>query len=167
MGGEAKPPGDTLGVPHPYAPLRTGGNDDAEQATLPSPSAQDLAVTLSPHRTNSTNPFLRHKTTNRQLYNDELTRVRAEGFDEVIFLNERNELAEGSITNLFVERAGKLLTPPLTSGVLPGILRRHLLETHPHIEERTLTLADLEPPNTLWLGNSLRGLRKAKFRLDR
>jgi len=56
------------------------------------------------------------------------------------------------------------LTPPLSSGVLPGILRRHLLETHPAIEERILTLADLHPPNTLWLGNSLRGLRKATLR---
>ena len=123
-----------------------------------------ITVTLSPHRTLSTDPFLRHKTTNRQLYNDELAHARAEGFDEVIFLNERNELTEGAITNLFVEQSGRLLTPPLSSGVLPGILRRHLLETHPAIEERILTLADLHPPNTLWLGNSLRGLRKATLR---
>jgi para-aminobenzoate synthetase/4-amino-4-deoxychorismate lyase len=148
-------------------------NDDASPPTLPSPSAQDLTLTLSPHRTNSADPFLRHKTTHRPLYNDELTRSRAEGFDEVLFLNERNQLTEGAISNLFVElpaepdRAGKLLTPPLSSGVLPGILRRHLLDTHPDLDERTLTLADLEPPNTLWLGNSLRGLRQAKLRFDR
>jgi aminodeoxychorismate synthase component I len=171
MGGEAKPSDDTLGVPHPDAPFRTGGNDAASQPTQPSPSAQDLTITLSPHRTNSTDPFLRHKTTNRHLYNDELTRARADGFDEVLFLNERSELTEGAISNLFVElpaypgRAGKFLTPPLTAGVLPGILRRHLLETQPDLEERTLTLADLQPPNTLWLGNSLRGLRKAKLLL--
>jgi para-aminobenzoate synthetase/4-amino-4-deoxychorismate lyase len=171
-------PTPTARVPHPYAHLRMGGNDTAQ----PAPSAQDphyyspsapddLQVTLSPHRTHSTDPFLRHKTTNRQLYNDELTRARAEGFDEVLFLNERNELTEGAISNLFIEvpgaagEAGKLLTPPLTSGVLPGVLRRHLLETRPDIEERTLTLADLEAPNTLWLGNSLRGLREANLRV--
>ena len=131
-----------------------------------------ITVTLSPHRTNSADPFLRHKTTNRHLYNEELTRVRAEGFDEVLFLNERGELTEGAISNVFVEkpadpqRAGKLFTPPLSSGVLPGVMRRHLLETFPHAKERVLTLADLEPPNTLWLCNSVRGLRKATLRLN-
>jgi para-aminobenzoate synthetase / 4-amino-4-deoxychorismate lyase len=133
----------------------------------PSPSAQDLTVTLSPQRTNSADLFLRHKTTNRNLYTDELTRARADGFDEVIFLNERGELTEGAISNLFVERAGKLFTPPLSSGVLPGVMRRHLLENLPNAEERTLTLADLAPPNTLWLGNSLRGLRKARLRIPK
>ena len=136
-------------------------------------SAQTLAedpptatVTLSPHRTHSADPFLRHKTTNRTLYNEELTLARADHFDEVLFLNERGELTEGAISNLFLEvpeapgHAGKLLTPPLASGVLPGIMRRHLLETLPNVEERVLTLADLQPPNTLWLCNSLRGLRR-------
>jgi len=146
------------------------GNDEASQPTQPPPSAQDITVTLSPHRTNSADPFLRHKTTNRRLYTDELTRARAEGFDEVLFLNERSELTEGAISNLFIETpaspagAGKFLTPPLTSGVLPGVLRRHLLATLPTIEERVLTLADLQPSNTLWLGNSVRGLRKAILR---
>jgi para-aminobenzoate synthetase/4-amino-4-deoxychorismate lyase len=124
------------------------------------------SVRLSPHRTHSTDPFLRHKTTRRQLYDQQLAAARADGFDEVIFLNQRGELTEGAISNLFVqpsgnpEQAGKLLTPPLTSGLLPGVLRRHLLETLPNAEERILTLADLQPPNTLWLCSSLRGLRR-------
>jgi para-aminobenzoate synthetase/4-amino-4-deoxychorismate lyase len=119
-----------------------------------------VSVRLSPHRVTSTDPFLRHKTTRRHFYDQQLAAARADGFDEVIFLNERGELTEGAISNLFVERAGKLLTPPLASGVLPGVMRRHLLETLPGIEERILTLADLQPPNTLWLCNSVRGLRK-------
>jgi para-aminobenzoate synthetase/4-amino-4-deoxychorismate lyase len=137
------------------------GHESIDSATALAPDPPAITVTLSPHRTNSTDPFLRHKTTNRQLYNDELTRVRAEGFDEVIFLNERGELTEGAISNLFVEESGRFLTPPLACGVLPGVMRRHLLETLPNAEERVLTLADLEPPNTLWLCNSVRGLRKA------
>ncbi|MGA7159343.1 MAG: aminodeoxychorismate synthase component I [Acidobacteriaceae bacterium] len=125
-----------------------------------------VAVMISPHRTHSTDPYLRHKTTNRRLYNDELTRARAAGFDEVLFLNERNELTEGAISNLFLEipatpsQPAQLLTPPLASGVLPGIMRRHLLETLPNAQERVLTLADLQPPSTLYLCSSLRGLRK-------
>jgi len=147
-------------------------HESTNDTTAPTPYPLAINVTLSPHRTRSDDPFLRHKTTNRHLYNNELTRARAEGFDEVIFLNERDELTEGAISNLFVEipgdpgGAGKLLTPPLASGVLPGILRRHLLETNPNLEERPLTLADLEHPNTLWLGNSLRGLRKAILHLE-
>ena len=128
-----------------------------------------VSVRLSPHRVSSTDVFLRHKTTNRTLYDEELAAARTDGFDEVLFLNERGELTEGAISNLFVElpsnseQAGKLLTPPLSSGVLPGVLRRHLLETRPDVEQRVLTLADLEPPNTLWLCSSLRGLRKVTF----
>ncbi len=167
------PPSPSAQDPHSYAASsRMSGNEESQQPTPPSQSAQDITVTLSPHRTNSADLFLRHKTTHRQLYNDELTRARAEGFDEVLFLNERNELTEGAISNLFVEQpadaagAGRFLTPPLTSGVLPGVMRRHLLDTLPQAEERTLTLADLQPPNTLWLCNSVRGLRKAFLRLD-
>jgi para-aminobenzoate synthetase/4-amino-4-deoxychorismate lyase len=139
-----------------------------ESPTVP-PS---ITARLSTHRVNSTDRFLRHKTTNRPLYDQQLAAARADGFDEVIFLNERGELTEGAISNLFVqqsgnpeqagnpEQSGHLLTPPLTSGVLPGVMRRHLLETRPNTEERVLTLADLQPPNTLWLCSSLRGLRK-------
>jgi para-aminobenzoate synthetase/4-amino-4-deoxychorismate lyase len=149
---------------------------ETENSLNPDPT---VLVTLSPHRTNSADRFLRHKTTNRRLYYDELTRVRAEGFDEVIFLNERGELTEGAISNIFVEqletqaqviRDGQsrvLLTPPLASGVLPGVMRRHLLQDLPNAEERVLTLADLEPPNTLWLCNSVRGLRKAHLRIPK
>ncbi|HSY36171.1 MAG TPA: aminodeoxychorismate synthase component I [Acidobacteriaceae bacterium] len=144
--------------------------ESIDPATAPAPDPPTTTVTLSPHRTNSADLFLRHKTTHRNLYNEELTRARAEGFDEVIFLNERNELTEGAISNLFVKKPagpageGKLLTPPLASGVLPGVMRRHLLETLPHAQEQILTLADLEPPNTLWLCSSVRGLRKANLR---
>jgi para-aminobenzoate synthetase/4-amino-4-deoxychorismate lyase len=119
-----------------------------------------VSVRLSSHRVISTDAFLRHKTTRRHFYDQQLAAARADGFDEVIFLNERGELTEGSISNIFVEHSGKLLTPPLTSGLLPGIMRRHLLETLPSAEERVLTLADLKSADTLWLCNSVRGLRK-------
>jgi para-aminobenzoate synthetase/4-amino-4-deoxychorismate lyase len=119
-----------------------------------------LSVCISPHRTNSADLFLRHKTTQRDLYNGELARVRAQGFDEVLFLNERGELTEGAISTLFVRIRGQLLTPPLSAGVLPGVLRRHILSTDPTAQERTLTLADLATAEPIYLGNSLRGLRQ-------
>ncbi len=108
------------------------------------------------------------KTTLRQLYEEQLTQARARGFDEVLFLNQRGELTEGAISNLLLEQSGKLLTPPLHCGVLPGVMRRHLLESFPNaslpcVEERVLTLADLHTADAVWLCNSLRGLRKATF----
>ncbi len=119
-----------------------------------------IRVKLSSERTSSTDVFLRHKTTHRQLYDQQYAAARAEGFDEVLFLNDRGELTEGAISNLFLEHSGQLLTPPLASGVLPGIMRRHLLETRPTAHERILTLDDLHTADAIFLCNSVRGIRK-------
>jgi para-aminobenzoate synthetase/4-amino-4-deoxychorismate lyase len=120
-------------------------------------------VGLSAERTFSGDVFLRHKTTRRELYEREYVRARADGLDEVIFLNERGEVTEGAISNVFIRQAGKLLTPPLRSGVLPGVFRRHLLETDAGAEERVLTVRDLETADAIFVGNSVRGLREVKL----
>jgi para-aminobenzoate synthetase/4-amino-4-deoxychorismate lyase len=117
-------------------------------------------VHLSTERTFSGDVFLRHKTTRRELYEREYARARVEGLADVIFMNERGEVTEGAISNVFIRRDGKLLTPPLRSGVLPGVFRRHLLETDASVEERVLTLADFEAAESVFLGNSVRGLRE-------
>ncbi|MHB1795792.1 MAG: aminodeoxychorismate synthase component I [Acidobacteriaceae bacterium] len=119
-------------------------------------------VWVSPERTSSTEIFFRHKTTRRQLYDRQYAEARANGFDEVFFANERGEVTEGAISNLFIEHSGKLLTPPLDCGVLPGIFRRHLLETDVTAEERIVTIADLEAADAVFLCNSVRGLRRVK-----
>jgi len=121
-----------------------------------------VRVKISGQPTSSTDVFLRHKTTRRELYNCALTAAHTEGFDEVLFANEKGELTEGAISNLFIERAGKLLTPPLACGLLPGVYRRHLLETRTNAEERVLTLADLHTADAVYLCNSVRGLRAVK-----
>lgn len=121
-----------------------------------------LRVRLSQQHTASGDVFLRHKTTQRALYERELAAARADGFDEVLFRNEKGEITEGAISNLFVEREGKMMTPPLGCGVLPGIFRRHLLEIRPDAKERVLTLADLESADAVFLTNSVRGLRRVK-----
>jgi para-aminobenzoate synthetase/4-amino-4-deoxychorismate lyase len=140
--------------------LQATGDITLTHTALPEEGAPTIAVRISPYRTRSNDPLLRHKTTKRDLYNSELARARAEGFDEVLFLNQRGELAEGAISTLFVRLNGELLTPPLTSGVLPGVLRRHILATDSTARENTLTLADLAAAEAIYLGNSLRGLRQ-------
>jgi len=115
---------------------------------------------ISPQRVNSADPLLRHKSTWREFYDDERARLAAStGCDEVIFLNERDELAEGSRTNIFVRQGDLLVTPTLAAGVLDGVLRRELIETG-KCREQVLTLNDLR--GEVFLGNSLRGLTAAR-----
>ena len=88
--------------------------------------------------------------------------ARATGCDEVLFVNERGELTEGSWTNLFVRRDGKLLTPPVACGLLSGTLRCELLDTRPdEVEEAVLRPPDLAQAEGVLLGNSVRGLMPA------
>ena len=121
---------------------------------------------LSTERTSSRDVFLRHKTTHRSLYDKEYAKARANGFDDVIFLNERDEVTEGAISNVFVQQGERLVTPPLSSGVLPGVLRRHLLLTRSIAEERVLSLPDLLGADGIFLCNSVRGLRRIRVSLE-
>jgi para-aminobenzoate synthetase / 4-amino-4-deoxychorismate lyase len=115
--------------------------------------------TISPQRV-STDALSRHKTNWRDLYESEFARLtKSSGCDEVIFLNERGEVAEGSRTNFFVARDGMLLTPPLSAGALDGCLRRALIDEG-RCMEATLLPADLANAE-VYLGNSLRGLIRA------
>jgi para-aminobenzoate synthetase/4-amino-4-deoxychorismate lyase len=123
----------------------------------------ELSFTIAPLPVHSTDPLLRHKTTRRAVYDvpraDAACRL---GVDEVVFLNERGELTEGSFTNLFVQKDGRLLTPPVTSGLLPGTLRAELLDTG-RAHEAVLNLAALEDADAVFFGNSVRGLLPARW----
>ena len=120
-------------------------------------SAAGVRVAMSGERTSSADEFLRHKTTRRALYERGFREAVDAGFDEALFCNERGELTEGSFTNLFVEIDGMLFTPPLSAGLLPGVLREELIEAG-KCEERTLLPADLEGADAVYIGNSVRGL---------
>tara|TARA_B100002051_G_C16686755_1_gene613062 strand:+ start:1045 stop:1359 length:315 start_codon:yes stop_codon:yes gene_type:complete len=104
--------------------------------------------------------MLRLKTTARAPY-DAARAALPEGVDEAILLNERGELCEGTITNLFLKRDGTYLTPPCASGLLPGILREEMLETGA-AREAVLQPEDLAQ-GEVFMGNSLRGLIPAQL----
>jgi len=101
-----------------------------------------------------------HKTTLREEYEEARKKALQLGFSEVIFYNEKGELLEGSISNLFLKRGKTFLTPPLSLGILPGVLRESLLKSG-LCEEALLRLEDLEK-GEFYLGNALRGLGKVK-----
>jgi para-aminobenzoate synthetase/4-amino-4-deoxychorismate lyase len=116
-------------------------------------------VTLSKVLVSSRDPFVRHKTTNRAWRDDELRKARDAGFDEVIFRNERGEVADGSVTNLFVDVGGRLLTSPATCGLLDGVFRRRVLANRSlRAEERILHPEDLWTCRRILLTNSIRGM---------
>ncbi|MDR1606295.1 MAG: aminodeoxychorismate synthase component I [Streptococcaceae bacterium] len=109
-------------------------------------------VSLSPVIVSSGADFLAHKTTYRPYF-------RAK--DE-LFCNERGELTEMSRANLILECNGEWLTPPLSSGLLPGIYRQHLLDTG-QCREQVLYRDDLYRADKLFCCNSVQGMREVKL----
>jgi para-aminobenzoate synthetase/4-amino-4-deoxychorismate lyase len=104
-----------------------------------------------------------HKTTNRAFYDETRTRYQAEtGCQEVLFENDRGFLTEGSYTTLFLKIGGRLLTPALEHGLLPGTFREGLLERGLAVEA-DLTRADLENADAVFVGNSVRGLVRGRM----
>lgn len=124
------------------SPMPAAGNDRVKVMMMAAPlDAGDFRV--------------RHKTSLRCAYDQ--ARGRS-GAGEVVFVNDDGFVTEGSYSNIFVERDGMMLTPPLQHGLLPGVLRAELLDGG-QAAESPLRPTDLE--NGFWLGNSLRGLRAA------
>lgn len=90
----------------------------------------------------SADTFYRHKSSRREPYDAARAEFSAEEVDEVLLLNERGELCEGSSTSIFVEMPeGPMLTPPLDSGILPGVLRADLIRER-RARGQTLKLED-------------------------
>jgi para-aminobenzoate synthetase/4-amino-4-deoxychorismate lyase len=124
------------------------------------PSARPLRARMARTQTDSSDRMLYHKTTHRPLYAEELAAAARDGFDEVIFTNEREEITEGAHNNVFAVVGGRWITPPVECGLLAGVYRQHLLATRPEIEERVLTLDNLRAAGAIYLANAVRGLRR-------
>ena len=129
-------------------------------AILKQEGGRDLpGAVFSSRNTDSRSPYLFHKTTLRKLYDDERTLAVAKGYYEVLFINEKGEVTEGSYTNIFLQKDGKLITPPVSCGLLPGVLRNRLLQEYPEfVREASFTRKDLEQADAVYVGNSVRGL---------
>ena len=98
-----------------------------------------------------------HKTLN---YGDCILEHRAAaaaGMDERIFLNMRGKLAEGTVSNLFLVSGGRIYTPALSCGLLPGVLRSYLLERY-RVEEGEIDPRELENFDECFVTNSLMGV---------
>ncbi|MFM0684531.1 aminodeoxychorismate synthase component I [Paraburkholderia strydomiana] len=115
--------------------------------------------------TQSGDLLLRHKTTHRAQYDRGWREAEAKGAFDTLFFNERGELTEGGRSNVFVKLAGRWWTPPLASGVLPGVMRSILLEDDANLQaaEKVLTEADVLSAEALLICNALRGALPARI----
>ncbi|KHK54560.1 anthranilate synthase [Burkholderia sp. A9] len=108
--------------------------------------------------TRASDALLLHKTTHRAEYDRAWQAAEALGGFDMLFVNERGEVTEGGRSNLFVKLDGQWVTPPLTSGVLPGVMRGVLLADRAFgAVERVVTCDDLARAEALLLTNALRG----------
>ncbi|PRP81151.1 anthranilate synthase, component II [Planoprotostelium fungivorum] len=113
----------------------------------------------------SRDPFISHKTDRRLIYNEAMKRDGGEGVDDVVLYNERGEVTETTIANIAVwSEEGFWLTPPLSSGLLPGVMRSHLLgDESNQMRERVITIDDVKRSTRIKLFNSVRGEFEAQL----
>lgn len=146
--------------------LALARNGEATASAQPyEPLAADKVwiLRLARTRLDSQNTLLRHKTSRRQLYTHARSEYLVTQADEVLLANERGEICEGAITNVFADFGdGALATPRLDCGLLPGVLRAELLDDG-RAHEAIYSYDVLKSAKALFVGNSLRGLIPAKL----
>jgi 4-amino-4-deoxychorismate lyase len=141
---------------------RSGRVDVTTAAFEPLPPDTVWRVRIAATRLDSADKLLRFKTTRRTIYETARAEYTAESADEVLLLNERQEVCEGTITSIFLDDGtGLLKTPPISCGLLAGVLRTELICQRKARVGR-ISKADLAG-GRLYVGNSLRGLIRAEL----
>jgi para-aminobenzoate synthetase/4-amino-4-deoxychorismate lyase len=121
-------------------------------------------IDFSFHRVDTASPWPFYKTTMRTLYDTAYKQAQEDGLFDYIFCNTAGEVTEGCITNIVIYREGAYLTPPVASGLLPGVMRGHLLtDAAVSVIEKVLTPADVRAAEAIFVCNSVRGLVRVKM----
>lgn len=137
--------------------LNQAGVCTVQSASI-TPLVAPVKVLLSPVPTVANDVFLRHKSTVRNCYDVAWREAEAQGGFDMLFCNEQGELTEGGRSNVFVQLNGRWYTPPLSSGVLPGVMRTVILSDPAwQASERRLTLDELHAAEKIIVCNALRG----------
>lgn len=124
---------------------------------------EKIKVIISKSRIKTGNKYQYFKTTNRKIYDKENIFFSRRGFFDIIYFNERSELAEGAITNIFLKRGDTYFTPPVTSGILPGVYRKFMLRSNSSVKEKVLYFEDLMSAEEIILTNALKGEIKVNY----
>jgi para-aminobenzoate synthetase / 4-amino-4-deoxychorismate lyase len=141
--------------------LKQSGECSMQCAAL-APLIEPVRILLAQEPTDASDLFLRHKTTVRERYDAGWRAAEAQGAFDTLFFNTDGDITEGGRSNVFVKLDGCWYTPPLASGVLPGVMRAVLL-ADPAWDacERRLTLDDLRVAQEVVVCNALRGALRA------
>jgi branched-chain amino acid aminotransferase len=121
-----------------------------------------VRLTYVPQGRHAASPFAGVKMTSWAMNLTYLEEAQRKGFDEVVLLNERGEIAECTSANLFAAQGNQIWTPPLSAGCLPGVTRELLLHEVRvpgfEIREKTLLPADLAAADEVFITSTTRGL---------
>lgn len=142
--------------------LNPDGSTEIHKALMNATVQTPVRLLIAAQPMQSTDNFLRHKTTLRRRYDIAWQSAEAQGAFDTLFLNEKSHLTEGGRSNIFVRLHGQWLTPSLSEGVLPGIMRSRLLsDAAMHASEAVLTLDHLRDAEEIMVCSSLRGILSA------
>lgn len=123
---------------------------------------QGVRLTVTPHARYTASRFTGAKILSWAQNLVNLEDAQRRGFDETLLLNERGEVSECTSANVFAAQGGRVWTPPLSSGCLPGVTREILLEqVHAAgvtVVERDLRLEDLERADEVFITSTTREL---------
>ena len=147
--------------------LSPDGDTDIRATPMGTGVQSPVRLLMAAQPMSSADIFLRHKTTLRRRYDIAWQAAEANGAFDTLFLNEKARLTEGGRSSLFVRLHGQWLTPPLSEGVLPGIMRARLLaDSTMKASEAALTLNDLRAADEIMVCSSLRGSLRAEIDWD-
>lgn len=122
------------------------------------PLTEPVRVMLADGPMNSTGDLAAHKTSWRSHYNEAIRIAEKKGAFDMVFYNSDDRLMEGARSNIFLKMKGHWYTPPLTLGILPGVMRTVMMNNpYWQVAERTLTVADLQNAEAIIVCNALRG----------
>ena len=110
--------------------------------------------------------LLQHKVSHRTLYDQAWQEAVKQGGFDALFVNEQGLVTEGGRTSIFIKPQGSTewLTPPISAGLLPGVMRAALLaDPAMNAREANLTINDVSMAEEIILSNALRGAIKAHF----
>ncbi|MDM5147203.1 chorismate-binding protein [Candidatus Persebacteraceae bacterium Df01] len=131
-----------------------------EQRVFPA-TISEVRACLSSYTVRVDDGLLRHKTTQREVYDSALTAARADGFDDAVLQNEKGEITETCIANIAVHISGEWLTPPVRCGLLPGVQRAALLAAG-KLREAVITQDELCRADAVQRFNAVRGVENMR-----
>ena len=139
------------------------GNFSIENMKLAERRGEKALISLAGQKTDSQNIFLYHKTTNRAIYDTMYRKALEKGLFDLIFLNEKGHVTEGCISNVFIKKNGKFITPSVECGLLDGLMRQYILSKNKNVKEDIITPGDLRAAEEIYLCNSVRGITRVEM----